>query len=104
MPDALNPDFNAPEIKSAIDTIAAQKTAEVISYFREVSKTAVLASIPEGEKIAEDRLTKIASGNLPGAMLASVMMNEAANNKEASHFGAANVRAMREKVASASAK
>lgn len=102
MPDMYNPDFTAPEIKNAIDAVSAQKTAEVIGYFREVAKTAVLAAMPEADrqKLAADRLTKVAEGKLPGAMLASIFMHETSTNKEASLAGAANVRAMREKIAS----
>jgi hypothetical protein len=99
MPDMFNPDFNAPEIQEAIDVISAQKTAEVVDYFRNVAKVAVLSAMPEGEKIAADAMTKIASGPLPGAMLASVMMHEASSNKEATLQGAAEVSALRNRLA-----
>lgn len=105
MTDAMNPDFNAPEVKAAIDNVATQKTAEVITYFQKVAQVAVLAATPEAdrEKVADDRLTKIANGKLPGAMIASIMMHEVTNNKEAALADAAQVGSLRQKVAAASA-
>jgi len=102
MPDMYNPDYTSPEIQNAIDAVTAQKTAEVIAHFQKVAQVAVLNAIPEAdrEKVADDKLTKVANGKLPAALLAAAMMHDVGTNKEACLAGAAEVAALREKVAS----